>query len=336
MAVLITGASGFLGGRVAQMLHERGEEVVILARSASDLRHLSATPVRIIRGDLSNRAALEEAVRNVTEIFHCAACSTDWAPKRTYLEANVEGTQNLIAVAQRAPRLRRFLHVSTTDIYGYPEIPCMEEHSFVDAGLPYNQTKGRAEAAVWKAHQEHGVPITIIRPATIYGPRGKDFTREIATLLRQRLMAYVDAGAAPGGFTYVDCVAQAMLDAAASTHTIGQAYNISGGTGATWEQYTSLFAKQLGAKPPWINLSFGTAMALARILEIPHACLRLRGRPLLTRHAVYLLARNQEFPIAKAKSSFGFSPNISLEEGIRRSVAWLKDTQASSLASSGS
>jgi nucleoside-diphosphate-sugar epimerase len=327
VAVLVTGASGFLGGRVAQMLDEQGEEVVILARATSDLRHLTSIPIRVVRGDLSNRESLQEAVRQVTDIFHCAACSTDWAPKQTYVEANVIGTQNLLAAAQRTPGLHRFVHVSTTDIYGYPQIPCTEENRFVDAGLPYNQTKGQGEAAVWTAHREHGLPITIVRPATIYGPRGKDFTQEIAMLLRQRLMAYIDGGTAPGGFTYVDSVAQAMLDAAASTHTIGQAYNIADGTGATWEQYATLFAEQLGVKPPWINLPFPAAMALARVLETPHACLRLRGRPLLTRHAVYLLGRNQEFPIAKAKSSFGFSPNLSLEEGIARSIAWLEDAQ---------
>ena len=329
MAALVTGASGFLGGRVAQMLHQLGEEVVILARASSDLRHLSSTPVRVVRGDLSDRAALQEAVQHVTIIFHCAACSTDWAPWQTYLEANVIGTQNLISAAQQAPKLQRFLHVSTTDIYGYPQTPCTEEHPFTDAGLPYNQTKGRGEAAVWKAHQESGIPFTIIRPATIYGPRGKDFTEKIAAMLRQRLMAYIDAGTAPGGFTYVDTVVQAMLDAAASPRTIGQAYNISGGTGATWEQYSTLFARQLGVKPPWINLSFSAAMGLARFFETVHERLPLRGSPLLTRHAVYLLGRNQEFPIAKAKNDFGFAPDISLEEGINRSVAWLQGARAS-------
>jgi nucleoside-diphosphate-sugar epimerase len=328
MAALVTGASGFLGGRVAQMLHQLGEEVVVLARPSSDVRHLSSTPVRVVRGDLSDRAALQEAVQQVTIIFHCAACSTDWAPWQTYLEANVTGTQNLLSAAQQAPGLHRFLHVSTTDIYGYPQVPCSEEHPFTDAGLPYNQTKGRAEAAVWKAHQEDGIPITIIRPATIYGPRGKDFTEKIATMLRQRLMATVDCGTAPGGFTYVDSVVQAMLDAAASPHTVGQAYNIAGGTGATWKQYATLFAKQLGVKPPWIDLSFIAAMTLARFFETV-CSLPLGGRPLLTRHAVYLLGRNQEFPIAKAKSGFGFSPNISLEEGIDRSVVWLKGARVS-------
>ena len=327
MPSLVTGASGFLGGRVAQLLSERGEEVTVLARPTSDLRHLQATPLRVVPGDLSEVAALQAAVQHVTHIFHCAACSTDWAPYQTYVKANVEGTQNLLAAARQAPVLERFVHVSTTDIYGYPQIPCTEDHPFVDAGLPYNQTKGAGEAAVWKAHAE-GLPVTIVRPATIYGPRGKDFTQEIATLLRQRLMAYVGCGHATGGFTYVDNVAHAMLDAAASPRTLGQAYNLADGTNATWRDYATLFAEQLGTKPPWIDLSFGAAMVLARTFETPHRILRLPGRPLLTRHAVLLLGRNQEFPATKAKDDFGFHPEVSLEEGIRRSVAWLADAAA--------
>src|SRR5882762_8018947 len=123
MPSLVTGASGFLGGRLAQMLHQQGEEVIILARPTSDLQHLATTPARIIRGDLSDREALREAVRDVTHIFHCAACSTDWAPQQTYIAANILGTQNLLAAAQNAEKLQRFIHVSTTDIYGYPETP---------------------------------------------------------------------------------------------------------------------------------------------------------------------------------------------------------------------
>ena len=327
MPALVTGASGFLGGRVAQLLHERGEEVTVLTRSGSDLRHLQTTPVRIVQGDLSDRPALQKAVHQVTQIFHCAACSTDWAPYSTYVNANVAGTQHLLDAARHASSLQRFVHVSTTDIYGYPEIPCTEDHPFVNAGLPYNQTKGAGEAAVWKAHAE-GLPVTIVRPATIYGPRGKDFTQEIATLLRQRLMAFVGGGHATGGFTYVDNVAHAMLEAAGSARTLGQAYNLADGTNASWRDYATLFAQQLGTKPPWIDLSFGAAMVLARVFEAPHRALRLPGRPLLTRHAALLLGRNQEFSATKAKDDFGFRPNVSLEEGIRRSVAWLADAAA--------
>lgn len=305
------------------MLIERGEDVTVLARPTSDLRHLSGLPLRVVQGDLADRASLHQAVHGANRIFHCAACSTDWAPYDTYYQANVVGTQNLLAAAQNSTTCPRFVHVSTTDIYGYPLVPGDESNPSVDAGLPYNQTKIMGENAVWHAHRTSGLPITILRPATIYGPRGKDFTVEVATLLRQRLMATIDGGKCSGGFTYVDNVAAAMILASTSSAAVGEAYNLSDGTQASWNEYLTLFAAALGTPRPWINLSFQQAMTLAAILEFPHKVLNLKARPLLTRHAVYLLARDQEFPIAKAQTDLGFTPAISLAEGIARSVAWL-------------
>jgi nucleoside-diphosphate-sugar epimerase len=325
----ITGATGFLGGRLAQMLcesaHECGEEVAALVRPSSDVSHLAGLNLKLVRGDLSDSTFLAEAVRDATHILHCAACSTDWAPLETYVSANVTGTRNLLEAARQAPRLKRFLHISTTDVYGYPRVPGHEDQPFVDAGLPYNETKGRGEQLVWESHRQHGLPITILRPATIFGPRGKDFTQEIATLLRQRLMATVDHGRATGGFTYVDNVVEAILAASTSPATLGRAYNISDGTHATWLDYLRLFAQRLKTPMPWINLSFAAAMQAARLFETPHRLLHLGGRPLLTRHAVYLLGTDQEFPIDQARRDFAFDPGVSLEEGIDRSVRWLQN-----------
>lgn len=325
MSFLVTGASGFLGGRVAQLLAIRGEEVTVLARPTSELGHLKELPVRVVHGDLTDPASLAEAVRGATRIVHCAACSTDWAPSKTYYDANVTGTQNLLAAAMHSASLQRLVHISTTDVYGYPATPCEESQPTRDAGLPYNQTKRLGELAVQQAHREHGLPVTILRPATIYGPRGKDFTVEIAALLRQRLMATIDHGRATGGFTYVDHVAEAAIQADAHPEAVGEIFNISDGTDATWADYLRLFAGALGTRRPWIDLSQPTAETLARIFEGIHRMLRLSGRPLLTRHAVRLLGIDQEFPADKARHVFGFSPQLSLEEGIARSVAWLND-----------
>jgi nucleoside-diphosphate-sugar epimerase len=328
-SILITGASGFLGGRLTQMLAERGEQIRVLARGSSDLRHLSHLQIQIVRGDLGDAAALAEAVRGTRVIYHCAACSTDWAPWATYVEANVAGTQNVLEAAVRAGTVERFLHVSTTDVYGYPQVPCDESGSLRDVGLPYNRTKIQGEEAVWRAHREHGLPVTVVRPATIYGPRGKDFVVEIAKLLRQRLMLLIDSGRARGGFTYVDNVAQAMMDAAASSKTLGCAYNISDGTGITWRDYTFALADALGYPRPWLRLPFSAAMTLAPAMEAVQRTLRLPGRPLLTRHAVHLVGQDQEFPAARAREDFGFVPHVSFADGIARSAAWVR-SQASS------
>jgi nucleoside-diphosphate-sugar epimerase len=80
----------------------------------------------------------------------------------------------------------------------------------------------------------------------------------------------------------------------------------------------------LGRRRAWIDLPSSAAFALARTMEAPHRYLRVPGRPMLTRHAVYLLSRNQEYPIDRAKREFGFAPAVSFEEGIGRTVDWLK------------
>ena len=322
----MTGASGFLGGRLAQVLVQQGEQVTVLARPTSDLRHLSAFvggPIRVVTGALTESASLLEAVRDATVVFHCAAASTDWARMSTYTECNVRGTQMLLDAARSATRLRRFVHVSTTDVYGYPLIPCAETGALKDAGLPYNQTKIFAERAVWEARRS-GLPVTVVRPATIYGPRGKAFVSDIAAFLRKRQMISIDGGHSTAGLLYVDDGVDAMIAAARSPAAEGQAYNLSDGSETTWKQYVSALASELGCKLPWIDLPFATAIGIARAMEAPFRYLPMPGRPLLTRHAVFLLGRHQDFPAYKARAELDFIPKVALDEGIARSVDWLK------------
>ncbi|MGB7190034.1 MAG: NAD-dependent epimerase/dehydratase family protein [Acidobacteriaceae bacterium] len=326
MPALVTGASGFLGGRLAQVLAGHGEQVTVLARISSDLRHLSGVAgLRVVRGGLTDTLAVREAVRDATHIFHCAAASTDWARVEVYLESNVRGTETLLLAAREAPGLERFLHVSTTDVYGYPVTPCAETGELRDVGLPYNRTKILAEKAVWRAAREDGLPVTVLRPATIYGPRGKAFVADIAELLRKRQMASIGGGRARGGFLYVDNAVDAMIAAAHSPATVGEAYNLADGTGVSWKQYVAALADGLGLSRPWIDLPYGTAMAVAAAMEAPYRCVHaLPGRPLLTRHAVYLLGRDQEYPSDKARAKFGFASRVSFAEGIAESAAWVK------------
>jgi nucleoside-diphosphate-sugar epimerase len=334
MTALVTGASGFLGGRLVELLAEQGEQVVVLARPTSGLGHLAALidagRVRVVRAELAFNfeardvsPGLRDAVQGVDLIYHCAGCSTDWASARTYQQGNVLATQALLAAVAGSDTLRRFVHVSTTDVYGYPVIPCSETVQPVDVGLGYNQSKILGEQAVWRA-SEAGLPVTVLRPATIYGPRGTAFVTDIAKLLRERAMAYIDGGRVQGGFVYVDDVAEAMIAAAHSPATVGEAYNLSSLRGESWKQYCSLLAAALMLPPPWIDLPLALAMAVAGVMEAPHRYLRLPGRPLLTRHAVYLLGRNQEFPSAKAQAAFGYTPKVLLEYGLLRSVNWLR------------
>jgi nucleoside-diphosphate-sugar epimerase len=317
---LVTGASGFLGGRLVKLLLEQGTPVCVLARSSSLLKERAGQTV--LRGELGAApdAELVAGLAQVTHVFHCAGCSTDWAPLAQYVAANVDGVAGMLRLALGyMPLLERFVHVSTTDVYGYPVVAGDEAQPHVDTGLPYNQTKLRGEALVWDAARA-GLPVTVVRPASIYGPGGKAFVTDIVTLLRQRLMLLVAGGRAPGGFVYVDDVCRGMLLAAAAPGAVGEAYNLSSVDGTSWKTYTRVLAAALGLPAPWLQLPFGAAMGLAAVSELPHKA-GLPGKPLLTRHAVYLLARDQEYETAKAREELGWLPMVGLQDGVRRAVA---------------
>jgi len=325
MTALVTGASGFLGGRLVEVLAAEGVPVRILARHGAGLGHLAGLPVEVVEGSLADAEALAAAVRGVTHIYHCAGCSTDWAPEAAFFAANVAGVRHLLAAAAGAGgSLRRFLHVSTTDVYGYPSVPCDESHPTADVGLPYNHTKRLGEECVWEARRNTGLPVTVVRPATIFGPRGQAFTADIARHIRRGSMAVIDGGRAPGGFCYVDNAVRAMMQAAASSQAEGRAYNIADGSGKTWREYVGALADALGRRRPMLDLPSRLALPLARSLEACHRALHLPGRPLLTRHAVYLLSRNQEYPVERARREFGFAPEIGFAEGMARAVEWLR------------
>ncbi len=322
MLALVTGASGFLGGRLVDMLLAQGAGVLALARPPSAVHERSG--VRVLRMEFGSvpSAGLSAALKPVTHVFHCAGCSTDWAPERDYVQGNVESVRAMLALArEHCPALERFVHVSTTDVYGYPERACSESAPPRDVGLLYNKTKCRGEALAWQAAKS-GLPVTVVRPASIYGPGGKAFVTDIAALLRQRSMLLVDGGRARGGFVYVDDVCAGMLRAAVAPEARGEAYNLSSVDGTSWAAYAAALAGALGAPAPWLRMPFAAAMALARVSELPYKA-GLRGRPLLTRHAVYLLARDQQYATAKARDQLGWSPRVGLEEGMARSVASL-------------
>ena len=310
------------------MLAADGLPVRILARRGAGLRHLAGLPVEVVEGTLADRDALAAAVHGITHIYHCAACSTDWAPESVFLAANVEGVRNLLGAAAGSGSLRRLVHVSTTDVYGYPRAPCDESIPTADAGLPYNRSKRLGEECVWEARRNTGLPVTVIRPATIFGPRGQAFTADIGRHIRQGSMAVIDGGRAPGGFCYVDNVARAMMQAATTQRAEGRAYNIAEGSGITWRAYVDALADALGKRRPVLDLPSAVALPLARALEACHRLLRLPGRPLLTRHAVYLFSRNQEYPAGRARRELGFAPEVGFAEGIARSAEWLRRERA--------
>lgn len=327
MTVLITGASGFLGGALVRALIQKGQNVHVFARKTSDLAHLKDLPVEVAYGSLEDKTSLIPAFSNIEVVYHCAALSTDWGGWEKFYEANVLGVQYLLEAAKEAKGLRRFIHISTTDVYGYPVKACDESYPITNIGLPYNRSKGLGEKAVWDCYKETGLPITVIRPVTIYGPRSKDIVTEIAGLLRKKKMVLINHGQSHAGLLYIDNAVEGIILAATSSDTIGEAYNLRDESDETWAQYVEALADGLHTPYPSIHLPAGLALGLARILEALYSTLHIQSRPLLTRHAVYLLFRDQGYSITKAQRDFGFHSKVTFAEGIKKTIEWLNSEE---------
>ncbi|MFD5698626.1 aminotransferase class I/II-fold pyridoxal phosphate-dependent enzyme [Streptomyces lasiicapitis] len=321
--VLVAGAGGFIGGHLTRRLAERGHRVRVLVRDGSDRSAFAGVDVDVAVGDLGDPDSLRRAAAGVRHVYNCAGLSADWGPWADFARVNVDGSRNLVEAAAHAGTVERFLHVSTTDVYGYPVRPCAEDTPPRDIGLPYNRSKLLGEQAVREAAARAGLPLTVVRPVSVYGPRSKDFVIEIATLLLSRQMVHVRGGDAPAGLLYVTNAADAMIAACASDAAAGRTYNLRDPDRTTWREYVGALAHGLGVKPPALSLPAPVARGLATVSEGLYGALRIKARPVLTRHAVHLLDRDQSYAIDRARDDFGFKSEVGFEEGVRLTLAWL-------------
>jgi nucleoside-diphosphate-sugar epimerase len=326
---LVVGASGFIGGHLTQRLVEQGYRVRALVRASSDQSALPAS-VDIETGCLEDRESLRRATAGITHIYNCSGMSTDWGPWDDFQRVNVLGNRNLVEAAQHAGTVKRLLHVSTTDVYGYPVRPCDETEPPRDVGLPYNRSKLFGEQVVQQTAESNGVPYTIVRPATVYGPRSKDIVATLAELLLTKRMVYIGNGEVPAGLLYVENAVDAMIAACAAETAAGKTYNLRDPEPTTWKEYIEALADGIGAKPPSVNLPSPVALGLATAAEKLYTALRVRSRPPLTRHLVYLLARDQSYGIDRARRDFDFRSEVAFDEGMRRTLRWLNSAEGRS------
>jgi len=327
MKSLVTGATGFIGSHLAEALKGAGDQVRALVRPTSDAGHLERLEVERCLGDLTDPPSLERALKGVDRVFHCAAVVTDWDPQDVSSAVNVEGAAALASAALRA-EVQKFVHVSSTEVYGHPDAPVSEEAPYRYRGWPYCDTKIEAEKAIWQCHRR-GLPVTVLRPATVYGPRSKSVVVEFVQLLRSGQMMLIDGGRKTAGLCYVTDLTDLMLQVGQPEVGLGRAYNVADGAETTWAEFTNGLAALLGLPAVRTSIPRRLAYPVGWLME---KWASLRGgdhRPLLTRMAVEFVGTHQGFCIDRARRELGFQPRVFLEEGLRLTGAWLEKEQVS-------
>jgi predicted dehydrogenase/nucleoside-diphosphate-sugar epimerase len=244
--VLVTGAGGFLGCRLTEVLHEQaGWAVRAMVRRPASAARLARLPVEIVLGDVTSAQDLEAALQGCEAVVHCAV-GTTWPP-RTAFEVTVNGTRAVADAALRAG-VRRFVHVSSMAVHGDHPPELLDETLPFQPGVGYSYTRAKclAEQAVSEAHGR-GLPAITVRPTRIYGPFSKTFTvRPLRALSRNALVLAGDADS-PANMVYVDNVVHAILRALEAPSDInGEAFLISDPDQLSWKDFYMFFANASG------------------------------------------------------------------------------------------
>ena len=311
--VFITGALGFIAQRLADHYRERGAEV-----RGMDVR---ADPAQdVVAGDVSKPGAWQDHAEGCDLVIHTAATITSTGDPDEVWTINVLGTK-LALDAAIAARSARFVQLSSVLAFSWTFPDGVDErHPVRPNGMPYVDTKVASEQVVLQAHAAGEMAVTVIRPGDVWGPRSRPWTILPVEMIKDgRFMLPRGGIFSP---VYVDNLVEGIAAAAAKPEGAGQVFTITDGVGMPNEEFFGRYFKMLGKKGPRV---------LPRRLLTPLAggvehVERLRRRENeMSANTVFYLARTGTYSIEKARRVLGYEPRIDLDEGFRRTEAWLRE-----------
>jgi nucleoside-diphosphate-sugar epimerase len=323
---LITGATGFVGGHLAEACLARGMIVRAIVRLGSDTRHLEKLGVMLVRGDLTDDSTIQHAVEGVEVIVHCAAKVGDWGPLEDYRRVNVEALRHLLDACKGRP-LSRFVHMSSLGVY-----PARNHHGSDEREtLPelhmdgYTQSKVEAEHLVLDYQRRDGVPVVVLRPGFVYGPRDRTVMPELIENLRARRVRWIGGGRGAMNTIYVANLVDAIFLAIEKPNAVGQVFNVTDDEFISKRRFIETLVKGLDLpKPRPLSVPLWAARLAATVME---RWARQRGSttaPLLTQARVKFLGLNLDFSIAKAKRELDYRPRFTFDQGIQETIAWYR------------
>lgn len=327
--ILVTGGGGFLGSVIVRKLAARGDRVVSLARNFYP--GIDLPNVEQVRGDIGDLECVMRACAGVDAVIHAAARAGTWGDYGDYHRTNVAGTENVIE-ACRKHGVGALVHTSTPsvvidgrEIRGDDEsLPYPDKHH-----SPYSATKALAEKAVLDAAKQ-GLPAVILRPHVIWGPGDNQLVPRIVA--KARRIVQIGDGANMVDTIYVDNAADAHILAAdrllKDGSISGNIYFICQNEPVRLWTLVNLILTWAGFAPVKKSISLKAARAAASVMEGAYRLFRIKEEPLLTRYVVDELGTSHWFDVSAATRDLGFTPAISMQEGLRHTEEWVRRVYA--------
>jgi NAD dependent epimerase/dehydratase len=308
--VLVTGAGGFIGSHLVERLVELGASVraLIHYNALGSWGWLDYSPhrerIEVIMGDLADRDLVFQAARNVEIVFHLGALIAipySYQAPSSYVRTNIEGTLNIL-LAARDLKVTRLVHTSTSEVYGTARYVPIDENHPLQGQSPYSATKIAADKLAEAFYCSYGVPVVIVRPFNTYGPR-QSTRAVIPTIISQCLngdtirLGHLHP---TRDLNYVSDTVEGFIRAATADNVLGQTINLGSGREISIGNLALLIARLLGKQVQIITDE-------------------RRRRPEKS-EVDRLLADN-----SKAKRLLGWEPRVSLEEGLLRTIDWMRE-----------
>ncbi|MBS7530415.1 NAD(P)-dependent oxidoreductase [Hazenella sp. IB182353] len=324
MKVLITGATGFLGQKLALRLHREGLQVTGTARNKEIGKALIAKGIHFEPASLHDTDKIIALCQNQDMVVHCGALSSPWGTYRQFYESNVIGTHNVIKGCQQHG-VKRLIHVSTPSIYfRYQDQFKIKEIDPLPAKKVnhYAETKWQAEQAIDQAHTD-GFPVITIRPRALFGPGDQAIFPRLLTANEKGMVPLINRGQAVIDITHVENVVDALiLCMYAPPHLLGEKYNITNGEPMKLINILERVFTLLDQPFQGRSFSFLPAYTIAACMEVLAKSLQKNKEPLLTRYTVGVLGKSQTLDISKAQNELGYQPRISIQEGLADFIRW--------------
>lgn len=321
--IVVTGATGFLGGAVVRRLRATRPRANVLALGRDQARGaaLRAEGIAFVALDLTDSGAVHAALRDADVVVHAAALSTPWGPHEAFHAANVVASDNVAKACAQAG-VKRLVHISTPGIYhdGLSRRGICEDDPLPPRAVNhYAATKREAEQRVLAAAGASDLPVLVLRPRAIFGPGDSSLLPRLARALRQGRLRRIGDGDCTIDMSYIDNVVDAVLLAADAPRALsGRAYNISNGEPVRIWDVIDRLADALGTPRPRRPISRTNALLIAWILEAGHRAFAPQREPRLLRYGVDLLSVDMTLDISRARAELGYCPRVRMEEALAR------------------
>ena len=315
--VLVTGATGFLGKYMVAELVDNGYEVIAQGRNEDRLNQLIKDyKIPTLKCSLSEIGNID---LEIDYVIHGAALSTVWGKWQDFYSSNVEGTESIISFC-RKNKVKRLVYVSTPSVY------TDKKHRFNISENDYDKknklnfyikSKLMAEELVNKAY-ENGLSTVIIRPRGLFGIGDTSLIPRLINANETIGIPLFNNGTNLVDITCVENVALSLRLAMEAENAAGRTYNITNGEPMEFKMILEKLFKKIGKKPRYKRLPLGFVYCVATVLESFYKLFGIYKEPALTRYTVLTLGYSQTLNIEQAKSDFGYSPKITIEEGIQK------------------